>query len=91
MCEVVGCSALSEAESQEGIMPTVDERFRQVTLKIKRAKEHVADLDVQLRAFFDTRPYRVATKRNPQTRHLIYYVSCAHPIPESIHLSGGDP
>lgn len=31
-------------------MPTVDERLRHVTLKVKRAKEHVADLERQTRA-----------------------------------------
>ena len=39
-------------------MPTVNERLRHVTLKVKRAKEHVADLDRDIRSFLDTQPYK---------------------------------
>jgi len=71
-------------------MPTIDERLRQVTLKIKRAKEHVADLEREVSAFLDTHPYVIATKRNPQTRQLIYYVSSLRDTPESLPLLAGD-
>jgi hypothetical protein len=71
-------------------MPTIDERLRQVTLKIKRAKEHIEDLERQLLAFLDTKPYGVGTEHDPDTRKLAYYVSCVHPIPESIALITGD-
>src|SRR5438132_1974857 len=82
--------AETEAASEEAMMPTVDERLKQVTLKIKRAKEHVADVEAQLRAFLDTHPYGIKTKGNPDTRQLIYYVSCVHPIPDSVPLVAGD-
>lgn len=65
-------------------------RESQITLKIKRAKEHVAELERQLRAFFDTNPYKVGTKHDPQTRKLIYYVASAGPIPECLSLVAGD-
>jgi hypothetical protein len=55
-------------------MPTVDERLKHVTLKIKRAKEHITELESQLRAFFDSDPFKVGTKRDPDTRKLIYFV-----------------
>lgn len=71
-------------------MPTVDERLRHVTLKLERAKEHVGDLNRELRAFLDTKPYGVACKTDPKTRKPVYYVSCVHPIPESIPLIAGD-
>ncbi len=71
-------------------MPTVDERLRHVTLKIKRAKEHVADLERQLRAFLDSGPYKVGAKHDPQTRKLIYYVTSAEPIPDCLPLVAGD-
>jgi hypothetical protein len=71
-------------------MPTVDERLKHVTLKIKRAKEHVADLERQLRAFLDSGPYKVGAKHDPQTRKLIYYVASTEPIPDCLPLVAGD-
>ena len=71
-------------------MPTVDDRLKQVTLKIKRAKEHVSDLERQLRAFLDSGPYKVAAKHDPETRKLIYFVTSAEPIPDCLPLVAGD-
>jgi hypothetical protein len=65
-------------------MPTVEERLTHVTLKLKRAKKHVADLDRELRAFLDANPYKVGAKHDPQTRKLIYYVTSVDPIPECV-------
>jgi len=53
-------------------MPTVDERLKHVTLKIKRAEKHVADLERELRAFLESGPYKVGAKHDPATRKLIY-------------------
>lgn len=71
-------------------MPTVDERLKHVTLKIKRGREHITELDRQLRAFFDSGPYKVGARRDSQTRKIIYYVTSAQPIPDSISLVAGD-
>jgi len=71
-------------------MPTVDERLKQITLKIKRAKEHVENLDRQLCAFLESSPYKVGAKHDPQTRKLIYYVTSAEPIPDCLPLVAGD-
>jgi hypothetical protein len=71
-------------------MPRIAERLRQVTLKTKRAKEHVADLERELRAFLDGNPYKVGAKRNPQTRELIYYVASVEPTPDFLPLIAGD-
>jgi hypothetical protein len=71
-------------------MPTLDERLKQVTSKIKRAKEHVADLERELRAFLDSQPYGVSAKRDPHTRKLIYYVSSVQPTPDCLPLIAGD-
>jgi hypothetical protein len=65
-------------------------REAHITSKIKRAKEHVAELERELRAFFDTNPYKVGTKHDPQTRKLIYYVAGADPTPECVPLIAGD-
>jgi hypothetical protein len=71
-------------------MSSTAERLRQIELKVKRAKEHVCDLDKNLRAFFDTNPYEVGAKTDPQTRKLIYYMLSIDPIPELIPLIAGD-
>ena len=71
-------------------MTTVDERLKHVTLKVKRAKEHVADVDRQLHAFMDSQPYKVAAKHDPKTRKLIYYVASVKPTPECLPLVAGD-
>jgi len=71
-------------------MPTVAERLRQVTLKVERAKHHVADLKTQLDAFLATNPYGIGCKQDPQSRKPVYYVSHVHPIPEAMTLIAGD-
>jgi len=71
-------------------MLTVDERLKHVNLKIKRAKEHITQLEQQLSAFFDTDPYKVGAKHDLETRKLIYYVMSAEPIPDAIPLVAGD-
>ena len=71
-------------------MPSIAERLKQVSLKVKRAKEHVADLDTQLRAFLDSKPYRVGAKVDAQTRKPIYYVTSVQPTPECLPLVAGD-
>jgi|SRR5271156_4101803 len=62
----------------------------QIQLKVERAKQHVRDLDSATRQFLDSKPYIVGTKRNPQTRQLIYYVVSVKPIPSHLTLIAGD-
>ena len=71
-------------------MPTVAERLRQVTLKVERAKCHVADLDREVRAFIDGNPYGVGIKRDPNSRKLIYYVTSVSDTPDKLPLIAGD-
>lgn len=71
-------------------MASVDERLRHVVLKIKRAKEHDAELHRQLRSFLDAKPYKVGYKHDPVTRKLIYYVIAVDPIPDCLPLIAGD-
>ena len=71
-------------------MPTLDERLKHITLKIKRAKEHVVDLERQLRAFLESNPYKVGARQDPETRKLIYYVTSAEPVPDCLPLVAGD-
>lgn len=72
------------------VMPTADERLALIWPKIERAKKHIADLNSATRAFFDAKPYEVGTKRNPQSRKLVYYVHRADPVPLGIAVITGD-
>jgi hypothetical protein len=62
----------------------------QIQLKVGRADKHIGELQTVLRAFIDSRPYVVGTKRDPQTRRLIYYIARAEPIPVEVALIAGD-
>lgn len=69
---------------------TADERLALVRLKIERADKHIDELKVAIRVFLDSQPYKVGTKRNPQTRQLIYYLTRVEPVPVSVALVTGD-
>lgn len=71
-------------------MATVEQRLLHVTLKVKRAKEHFADLQRQIRAFLDTNPYRVACNVDPNTRKPTYYLASVEPTPLCLPLIAGD-
>jgi hypothetical protein len=71
-------------------MPTVDERLKHVTLKVKRAQEHISAFEQQLRPFLERHPYKVGAKHDPETRKLIYYVESAEPVPDCLPLIAGD-
>jgi hypothetical protein len=62
----------------------------QITLKIERAKKHIADLQRELGVFLDAKPYKVGAKHDPQTRNLIYYVTSVNAIPDCVPLIAGD-
>jgi hypothetical protein len=61
-----------------------------VRIKVQRAREHIRDLEIEVRSFLGTNPYRVGTKRDPQTRRLIYYLVEVRPVPERIGAIVGD-
>jgi hypothetical protein len=71
-------------------MPTADERLSLIWPKIERAKQHVLHLNGAIDAFGKTNPYAVSTKRDPQTRKLVYYVSRVDPVPLQISAIAGD-
>ncbi len=60
------------------------------TVKIDRAKQHMVELRKEIKNFSDTHPYKISTKRDPLTNHLIYYVARAESLPLQISLITGD-
>jgi len=71
-------------------MPTADERLTFIWPKIERAKKHILDLEAAIGAFRKTNPYTVGTKRDPQTRKLVYYMTRVDPVPLEIAAISGD-
>ena len=62
----------------------------QIQLKITRSKRHLGELQNQVSAFFASAPYQVATKRDPGTGQLIYFVSRVEEVPLMIAVVAGD-
>jgi len=69
---------------------TPTERLALIQIKIERAKEHITNLKNALHIFFDSKPYAVSTKRDQQTRRLIYFVDRVQPTPTSFSTITGD-
>jgi hypothetical protein len=58
--------------------------------KVERADKHIKELQDALLAFHDTKPYKVASQRDPNTRELIYYMAEVADIPLPIAAIAGD-
>jgi hypothetical protein len=67
-----------------------DERLKAIQIKIERARAHTHDLKNAINSFFASTPYKVATKRDPNTRKLIYYVARVSPTPVHLAIIAGD-
>lgn len=59
-------------------------------IKVERAKEHFNRLHSEIRDFGATNPYEVSTKRDPETRKPIYYISRIDTVPPSLSLLAGE-
>jgi hypothetical protein len=69
---------------------TGEERLTRILLKVERAKKHLRDLEADVQAFNKTSPYVVQTKRDPQSRRLIYYVASVKEVPTILAAITGD-
>jgi hypothetical protein len=58
--------------------------------KVDRAKLHLRELETENGSYFDSNPYEIRTKRDPNTRRLIYYIASAQPPPVAIAAIAGD-
>jgi hypothetical protein len=61
-----------------------------VRLKVERAKKHIRELQHERDSFLQKKPYVISTKRDQQTRQLIYYVESVQELPPDLSLIAGD-
>src|SRR5436190_7698325 len=67
------------------------DRFASVWHKIQRAKKHTDDLETEIIAFWDIKPYEIETQGNPKAGPGSYRIKgTPKPLPESIPLIVGD-
>jgi hypothetical protein len=64
--------------------------IEQIRLKVTRSRKHVDELEASVATFLRRKPYQVATKREPGTRRLIYFVSRVDEVPLEIAVAAGD-
>ena len=69
---------------------TEDERLALLRIKLDRANQHFVDLQSAAIAFFDGKPYEIASKHDPHSRKLIYYMIRVDPVPLKISAIAGD-
>lgn len=61
-----------------------------IRAEITRAKQHIQDLQLGLRAFYDTKPNAFAIKEDTQAGKRIYYVSKAEAVPYHVAAIAAD-
>lgn len=71
---------------------TAEERLALVRVKVERAKKHLGDLEVAIKAFEkgDPSPYRIGVKDDPDAGKRIYYLMNNPFIPTYITAIAGD-
>lgn len=58
--------------------------------KIGRAKEHLSSLQSEARQYLASEPYKIATRRDPESRRLIYFMSEVRSTPPRLSAMIGD-
>lgn len=66
-------------------MPT-DATLKNIRVKIDRARQHIESASSFIKSYLDTRPFGIATRRDENTRRLVYFVDNVQE-PDT-HLSG---
>ena len=64
--------------------------LRLIKAKVTRAKQHIQDFQLGLKAFHDTKPYAVGMNEDAQAGKRIYYVTKVDPIPDNIATIAAD-
>ena len=57
-----------------------------VRVKFRRAERHIQEVMTAIEAFRATEPYEIDTRRDPETRRLIYYLSKASDVPANVSV-----
>ena len=71
-------------------MSSAKDRLNLIKIKIDRAIEHIGELHRELVKYYESKPYEIRTKRNPETRRLIYFLSRVDEVPNRIAAVTGD-
>lgn len=66
------------------------ERLEVIGVKVERAKEHLRSLETEVRSYLASTPYVVGTRRDPESRRLIYFLVSVQPTPLKISAILGD-
>lgn len=61
-----------------------------IRAKITRAKQHIQDFHLGLRAFYDTKPYTIGIKEKPEIGKRIYYVTKVDCVPDALTAIAAD-
>jgi hypothetical protein len=61
-----------------------------IRVRIERAKRHIAELNTAIGSFFNSQPYEVTNKRDPDTKRLIYYLLRVENTPAELSVIVGD-
>jgi len=77
---------------RRSLRPTIaDHRLAEICVKVDRAKKHLSDFEVELRAFLDSEPYKTGTKPDPKIPKAIkYYIVSAADPPLTLAAIAGD-
>lgn len=68
----------------------MDDPFRGSRLKVKRAKEHISELERELAAFRQRRPYRLVIEGDEKRTHYDLAIRIREDIPDRVTLLIGD-
>ncbi|HWR86800.1 MAG TPA: hypothetical protein VN277_00080 [Acidiferrobacterales bacterium] len=69
---------------------TAQERLKAIRVKVERAMEHFRELGTEVRTYLDANPYVLGTKRDAESKRLIYYLISVQPTPLRISAILGD-
>src|SRR5437879_5803464 len=72
-------------------MSTPEERLKRIRVKVERAKKHIRDLEIEIKSFLDSNPYKVGTKFEDESHKIIiHYLLEVSETPLLIAAIAGD-
>ncbi|HEY4273101.1 MAG TPA: hypothetical protein VGM65_13965 [Candidatus Udaeobacter sp.] len=69
---------------------TARERLDLISVKIERAKEHFRSLEGEVTSYLKSIPYAINTRRDPESRRLVYFVESIRPTSVKLTAMTGD-